>query len=384
MTPPNTQTMAVDKIKPYPKNAKKHGKKQVEQVANSIREFGFNQPIVIDKKGIIIVGHGRFEAAKKLGMTEVPVIQINLSTAKANAYRLADNKLNESDWDMELVIDELKSLDLEGFDLSLTGFDPDLIVDEKEDDDETPEVPTKAKSKVGDVYQLGRHRIMCADATNESHIKELMNGETADMIFTDPPYGIDVVKNGKVGADFGVSKKGKYTPVIGDKTTATTKKFYEVFSKLGYKNFIIWGGNYFLDFLPSSDGYLIWDKRVDSGIRNTFADGEMAYCSFHTPLRIYAQLWNGMIREGEHAKRVHPTQKPIRLFSRIIEDFVKEDKIIVDPFGGSGTTLIASEKTGRVCYMAELDPKYVDVIVQRWCEFTGIRDIIKNNKRVKW
>ncbi len=186
----------------------------------------------------------------------------------------------------------------------------------------------------------------------------------------DPPYGISLVKNGMVGADFGIAKKGEYAPVMGDGDIDVARKAFDVLATITDR-MIIFGGNYFLDFLPASDGWLIWDKRGDSGIRNTFADGEMAWCSFHTPVRIYKQLWNGMIREGEHDKRVHPTQKPVRLLADIIKDYTDEDDIVLDLFGGSGSTLIACEQLNRICYMMELDPRYVDVIISRWEQFTG-------------
>lgn len=189
----------------------------------------------------------------------------------------------------------------------------------------------------------------------------------------DPPYGISLVKDGKVGADFGIAKKGQYEPVLGDGDTEIAKKMFEVLSQ-SVDRMIIFGGNYFLDFLPPSDGWLIWDKRGDTGIRNTFADGEMAWCSFHTPVRIYKQLWNGMIREGEHDPRVHPTQKPVNLLANIIKDFTDEGDIVIDITGGSGSTLIACEQTNRVCYMMELDPKYCDVIRKRYAKFIGKED----------
>lgn len=164
---------------------------------------------------------------------------------------------------------------------------------------------------------------------------------------------------------------------IGDDTTETAQQAYDILSRMCDK-IIMWGGNYFLDFLPSSDGWLIWDKRGESGIRNNFADGEMAWCSFHTPVRIYHQLWNGMIREGEHEKRVHPTQKPIRMLSEILKDFTKEGEIVIDVFGGSGSTLIACEQFNRKCYMCELDPHYCDVIIQRWENLTGKKAVLLN------
>ena len=185
-----------------------------------------------------------------------------------------------------------------------------------------------------------------------------------DLVLTDPPYGISIVKNGMVGADFGVANKGKYTDVIGDVDKDIAKLAFSYLVKVADK-LIIFGGNYFLDFLPPSDGWLIWDKRGDTGIRNTFADGEMAWCSFHTPVRIYRQLWNGMIREGEHDKRLHPTQKPHGIISSILRDFSKEGDLILDPFLGSGTTAYSAKKLGRKCIGIEISEKYCEIARKR-------------------
>ena len=370
-------------ITPYSKNAKKHPKKQIEQVANSIKEFGMNQPIVVDKQGVIIVGHGRYEALQSLGMevkTEYIKV-VDLTEEQAKAYRLADNKLNESEWDMNLAIEELKGLSNEMFDL--TGFDKDLIIEADEKDDEVPETPEEPKSALGDLYELGKHRVLCGSATDISNIENVTKG-SVDLVFTDPPYGISVVKGNKVGADFGVAKKGIYSDVIGDDTLEVAQDFYNACVAIGYKRYIIWGGNYFMKFLPVSTGWFIWDKRGDSGIKNTFADGEMAWTNIQKQVRIYKQLWNGMIREGEKGKRVHPTQKPIMTLEKMIKDFTDEGSTIFDGFLGSGSTLIASEKTGRICYGMELDPKYIDVIVQRYVDFTGNEKIKLNGKDIIW
>lgn len=370
---------ALDTIKPYEKNAKKHDQTQIDNVAESIRQYGFVQPIVADRDGVIVIGHCRALGAKKLGLKEVPCVCVDdLTEEQVNALRLVDNKSNESDWDFDLLADELPELDLSAFD-----FDWGLPDDQTEEvvEDDVPEVDEKSEpiTKLGDIWQLGRHRLMCGDSTDKATMELLMDGKKADMVMTDPPYGIDVVgDNGEVGANFGVAKKGNYSKVIADDTTDTAKASYEIL-KESCDKLIIWGGNYFLDFLPSSDGWLIWDKRVDSGIRNTFADGEMAYCSFHTPVRIYHQLWNGMIREGEKEKRVHPTQKPIKMLSEILEDFTKQDNVILDVFGGSGSTLIACEQLDRTCYMMELDPKYCDVIVKRLENLTGEKAVLLND-----
>lgn len=373
----NIEWKDIASVKPYARNAKKHDDKQVANVAESIKQFGWQQPIVCDADGVIIIGHCRLLAAKKLGLKKVPVKTVdNLSEEQVKKLRALDNKLNESEWDFDLLAEDIGELDFSGFDI-----DWGLPEDEEEKEiieDEAPEVDEENEPicKLGDIWQLGEHRLICGDSTDKATVERLMDGKKADMVFTDSPYGINAVgDNGEVGADFGIAKKGKYKKIIADDTTETAQQAYDIYSQLCDK-MILWGGNYFLDFLPASDGWLIWDKRGESGIRNTFADGEMAWCSFHTPVRIYHQLWNGMIREGEHEKRVHPTQKPIRMLSEILRDFTNEGDIILDVFGGSGSTLIACEQTGRTCYMAELSPEYVDVIIARYEKLTGNKAVL--------
>ena len=377
----------IDTIKPYKNNAKLHPKEQIEQIKKSIENFGMNDPIGIWNNEIV-EGHGRILACKELGYKQIPVIKLDhLTDEERKSYIIAHNKLTmNSDFDIDILRTELENLKELDFDLDLTGFNVDELDDilgknEEEVEiveDEVPEVPEEPKAKLGDIYQLGRHRLMCGDSTKAEDIDRLMNGAKADLVLTDPPYGINVVSdNGEVGANFGVAKKGNYSKVIADDTTDTAKKSYEILKTICNK-LILWGGNYFIDFLEPSDGWLIWDKRVDSGIRNTFADGEMAYCNFHTPIRIYHQLWNGMIRECEKDKRVHPTQKPIKMLSEILQDFSEENETILDVFGGSGSTLIACEQLNRKCYMMELDEHYVSVIIERYINFTG-NDVYRLN-----
>ena len=248
----------------------------------------------------------------------------------------------------------------------------------QEDDYEMPE-EIVTDIALGDLFEIGEHRLLCGDSTDRGSVERLMGGEKADMVFTDPPYGISVVKSKMVGAKFGVAKKGKYSEVIADDTTDTAELFYKTCISLGMERFIIWGGNYFTRFLPFSDSWLIWNKRAGTDIRNTFADGEMAWCSFHTPIRIYDQLWNGMIREGESGKRVHPTQKPIRVLSEIIEDHAKGE-LIFDGFLGSGTTMVAAHQLNRRCFGMELDPKYCQVIIDRILKLDPTLDIKKNGE----
>ena len=367
----------LNEIIPYEKNPRKNDE-AVKYVAESIKQFGFKVPIVIDKNNVIIAGHTRHKAAKKLNLKTAPcIIADDLTEEQIKAFRLADNKVSEmAEWDFGLLEEELEDI----FDIDMEAFGFDLGEEEEAEvveDDFNSEPPEEPKAKLGDIYQLGNHRLMCGDSTSVADVEKLMDGVKADMVFTDPPYGISVVGgDGKVGAS-NMAKNGVYMPVKGDETTDTAKEFYNTCVSLGFEKFILFGGNYFIDFLPFSDSWLIWDKRGDMA-SNNFADGEMAWCSFHTPVRIYKQLWSGMIREGEHEKRVHPTQKPVRMLGDILKDFSSEHEIILDCFGGSGSTLIACEQTNRICYMMEFEPHYVDVIIGRWEQFTGEKAVLLN------
>ena len=371
--------VSIDKIKPYQRNARKHDSKSIEVIANSISEFGMADPIAVwGKENIVIEGHGRLLALKQLGYDKAPIIHLDyLTDEQRRAYTLAHNKTAEfSEWDMELLTDEAESI----FNIDLSDFGFDLSEDEEEEteviEDEVPE-EVEPIAKQGDIWQLGRHRLMCGDSTSVDNMNKLFDGNTIDLVLSDPPYGISVVgDNGKVGAD-NLAKNGIYMPVKGDETTDTTKEFYNACVSKDIDKYILFGGNYFIDFLPFSDSWIIWDKRGDMA-SNNFADGEMAWCSFHTPVRIYKQVWSGMIKEGEHEKRVHPTQKPIRMLCDILKDFSKENENIFDGFGGSGSTLIACEQTNRNCYMIEYEPYYVDVIIARWEKFTGQKAVLLN------
>jgi DNA modification methylase len=372
-----TETIKIEDLTPYERNARHHEPVDIDAIAKSIEAFGFRDPVgVWGPKNIIVEGHGRVMAAKQLGMTEVPCIRLDdLTDEQRRAYGLAHNKTAElSTWDAELLpleVQDLPTYDMTEFgfsDVPATGDAADPVIEEDDFDEDTDEV--EAQTKPGALYLLGGvHRLICGDSTDPAVIDKLLGGQKPDMVLTDPPYGINIVNDkGKVGAGK-LAKCQTYSKVIADDTTDTAEAAYNFLSTI-CDRLIFWGGNYFTKFLPFSDGWLVWDKRVDMP-SNNFADGEMAWCSFHTPVRIYHQLWNGMIREGEHDKRVHPTQKPVRMLSEIIKDFTDEHQSVLDVFGGSGSTLIACEQTGRQCFMCELDPHYCDVIIARWEKLTG-------------
>lgn len=389
-------------IKPYWRNPRDNDE-SVPEAAASIRDFGFKQPIVVDTDGVIIVGHTRYKAATQLGLETVPVIVADdLSPEKCKAYRLADNKVGEkSRWrpddlvaeilelrDPEVLETEEIALEEYGFELIEPDADPAEAEDDAPDADFDYEPPASAEVKVdvepGDIFQLGEHRLMCGDATNPKDVAKLLDAATVDLVLTDPPYGIEVLgpdnrTGGDKAATFGgrkiggdhVVKAGEYQPIRGDDTTDTARLFYESSRDLA-DNFIIFGGNYFADFLPVKSCWLVWDKKNGGSV---FADVELAWTSFDKAARLYQHMWNGMAREGDRRdellRRIHPTQKPVGLFADILEDFSKEGETILDAFGGSGSVLIACEKTGRRCLMMEVEPYYVAVIVDRWEQYTG-------------
>lgn len=388
------ENIKISEIKPYPANAKKHDKKQIQQVANSIKEFGFNQSIVTDKDGVIIVGHGRYEAAKLLGMTDVPVLQVNLTDEQAKAYRLADNKLNESDWDMGLVIEELKGLSDEMFDL--TGFDKDLLIEPDDQDDVIPEVK-ESKSKLGDLYELGKHRVLCGDSTKREDVERLMDGRKADMVFTDPPYNI--------GFSYNQHKdKMKY-----DDYKDFCQRWFElldsnkVIISPGPKNLPIWYEIMNVRdigwAIEEKDDDIIFDEAIWQK-DNTRSGASCFYLRVCEPIIFYGKFdkkrnldvfkfsrkIDAKLRQAQQNIKdgnVAPG-KPVALISEIISKFSNEKDLIKDIFLGNGTTLIAAQKTNRVCYGMELDPKYCDVIVQRYCDYVKNYKIIKNGQDIDW
>jgi len=378
------EIVKISAIKANSKNPRQIKDDKFKKLVQSIRDFPDmlnKRPLIcftdVDKKYVVLGGNMRLKAAQEVGLKEMPIILANDWTQEQKDEFLIKDNVGFGEWDWDQLANEWDVVKLDEWGLDVPNFDTEVLEAEEDDFDTT--LPEIAITVLGDLYEIGEHRLLCGDSTDSDQVAKLMNGQKADMVFTDPPYGIKVVKSEMVGANFGIAKKGKYSEVIADDTTETAKEFYDTCVSLGMSNFIIWGGNYFTDFLPFSDGWLVWNKRAGTDIRNTFADGEMAWCSFHTPIRIYDQLWNGMIREGEKEKRVHPTQKPIRMLSEIITDHLKGN-LIFDGFLGSGSILVASNQLKRKCYGMELDPKYCDVIVNRMIALDPSIEIKLNGK----
>jgi DNA modification methylase len=235
------------------------------------------------------------------------------------------------------------------------------------DEDEVPEV-VEPRAKLGDLYILGGHRLLCGDSTDIKSVERLMNGEKADMVFTDPPYGVSERTNRKDNKRFGAAESKNFSAVIGDESEDIAKAAFSIAVTFGMTT-VYWGANNY-SFLPISRGWVVWDKRENKG-QDDNGDAELAWTNFNKPIRTFYHLWKGMIKGSEHGEsRVHPTQKPIALAEWCFENY-GNPKLVLDFFGGSGSTLIACEKTNRKCFMMELDPHYVDVIISRWEKFTG-------------
>lgn len=363
----------VEDLIPYALNSRTHSDAQIAQLAASIREFGFTNPILIDEQSNLIAGHGRLLAARKAKMTQVPAVVVTgLDDRKRRALVIADNKLAlNAGWDEEALRVELE--DLAGDFGALMGFSEDELVallqaDETEgltDEDAVPEAPEVPVTVEGDVWLLGRHRLMCGDSTSIDAVEKLMNGEKVDLIFTDPPYNVafngrsgkhDVIKNDDLEASAFTDFIGEVCGVIAAQNAKAVYiwcnwKFYgELQGRLPYKACIVWAKNVF----GLGRGYrhqhefCLFDGSVDDAIKNE------------------SDLWE----VKKDTAYVHPTQKPVALSVRAFGNHIKMTKVL-DLFGGSGSTLIGAEQTGRNCYMMELDPKYCDVIIKRWEEFTG-------------
>lgn len=377
------QSMSITDIKPYPKNPRDNDA-GVDAVANSIKEFGWQQPIVVDKDKVIIVGHTRYKAAKKLGMDKVPVVVADgLSPEQVKAYRLADNKTGElTDWDMSLLDDELG--DIANIDMSDFGFDLGIPDDDEkvQEDDFDEEVPEEPKSKLGQIYQLGRHRLMCGDSTNPEMVKKLAGGVQCDLLLTDPPYnvGYEGKQSSKMTIKNDRQEDDKFYKFLFDAFNAGL----EVMKS---------GAAYYVWYAAGTPSSWIFTKALnDAGMKvrqqlvwekNSMVLGRQDYQWQHEPC-LY-----GWAEDGSHSwysdrkqttvlhfdkpqrADLHPTMKPVALFDYQIKNSTKSGDVVLDLFGGSGTTIMACEQDGRNACVMEYDPKYVDVIIKRWEDFTG-------------
>ena len=384
---------SVDELIPYNKNARTHSESQVSQIAASIIEFGFTNPVLIDGEKGIIAGHGRLMAAKKLGLKEVPVVVLDhLSETQKKAYIIADNKLAENaGWDEEILASELADLKNEDFNLDLIGFEDQELEkifanlydkNEEQESEEIPEATEKPISKSGDVWLLGKHKLICGDSTDQKTYQTLLGDELADMLFTDPPYNVDYGNTMKDKA------RGNNAKILNDNLGENFGKFLFDFCKNALE--VTKGACYVC--MSSSELHTLQKSFIDAGgkwstfiiwAKNHFTLGRSDYQRQYEPI-LYGwkqsndHYWCGDRNQGDvwyynkpTKSDLHPTMKPVELCKRAILNSSKTDDIILDCFGGSGSTLIASEQTNRRCRMIELDQKYVDVIVKRWQNLTG-------------
>ena len=390
------ENIAIESLIPYARNSRTHGEEQVAQVAASIKEFGFTNPVLIDEQGGIIAGHGRTMAARKLGLAEVPCIRLShLTEAQKRAYVIADNKLAlNAGWDETMLALEFKDLQDMGFDLELTGFglgDIDELLAELDatpegntEEDETPAVQAELVSKLGDVWSLGKHRIMCGDSTNGEQVKMLLGGGMPHLMVTDPPYGVeyDADWRNKAHRADGTPIAGSAVGKVLNDDRADWREAWALFpGEVAY----VWHAGAFshtvADSLVSCNfrlyALIVWGK-------NQMAIGRGHYHHKHEPCwyavkkggtghwqgdRKQTTLWS--IDKPTKSETGHSTQKPIECMRTPIENNSKAGDSVYEPFSGSGTTIIAAEQTGRICYAMELSPAYVDVAVRRWQQYTG-------------
>lgn len=389
--------LGLEEIKPYEKNPRNNDN-AVDAVAASIREFGFKVPIIIDKDNIIVAGHTRYKAAKKLGLKTVPCIKADdLTDEQVKAFRLADNKVAEqAEWDFDLLNEELETITM---DMEQFGFD--LPEDDEEEtptdiiEDDVPDVPEEPKSKYGQVYQLGNHRLMCGDSTKKEDVDKLLNGVKADLLFTDPPYNVSMESKSK-----DVLKSDNYSHIENDDLSEDEFKMFLQSVFTNANDSLKDDSSYYVFSCQGGDSELMMMMMRECGIRcrhqiiwvkdaPVFSMGRLDYDYKHEPILYGWKKKHNFYRNGQQdksvwefkrtANKLHPTMKPVELIVNALMNSTKKGNIVLDLFGGSGSTLMACEQTERINYSMEFDPHYVDVIIQRWENFTGKKAVLLND-----
>lgn len=382
------EMLPIDALHEYEGNARQHGETDVAAIKVSIEKFGFNDPIGIWRDNIIVEGHGRLMAAKDLGMTEVPVIRLDhLTDEERRAYALAHNKTAElSGWHPGKL--DLELAGIKEIDMSALGFKPITIQHETGEEDQDVEVPDEPQAQVGDLFLLGRHRLLCGNSTDPEVVERLMNGQKADVIYTDPPYGMDLdpdYSSMQSKLNTKAERQLSGTNYAPGKVDAFNPKMIEAVLNINARETFLFGADYYAELLPNRNAgsWIVWDKRtnedehesevaLDRGYGSAF---ELCWSRRKHKREIARVKWFGLFGlEKEHdRKRVHPTQKPVILAKWFIERYSERGEIVLDMFGGSGSTLLACEQLDRKCYMIEIDPFYCDVIIARWEALTGLK-----------
>ena len=391
----NYKTVNVLDLQPYSMNSRTHSEQQINQIINSIKEFGFTNPCLIDEKNNMIAGHGRLEAAKKMGFTEIPCIVIdNLSEAQRKALIIADNKLAlNAGWDIGVLKLELEFLESNDFDLTLMGFDQAELDDLFDvgigvglvDDDETSEPPAEPISKLGDVWTLGNHRLVCGDSTSATDVEKLLNNQMPNTMITDPPYGVKYEANWRAEAK---GRKKTEREEVSSLQNDERADWYDAYVLFPGNVAYVWHADAFTDVVMDGlkrAGFdikqqIIWNKNVHALSRSDYhwkhepcwyavkPQGERNWKGGRNKMTV----WDVGSIVFEKDKTSHPTQKPVELYIKSLENHTSPGEYVYDPFGGSGTLIIACEKLGRRALVMELDPKFVDVILQRFQKFSGI------------
>ena len=389
----------LDRLVPYANNPRTHTPEQVAMIAKSIEEFGFNNPILVDNQNGIIAGHGRLLAARMLGLERVPVVVLDhLSEAQRRAYIIADNKLAElAGWNEDLLSFELGVLQDGGFEMASIGFtDVELenLIDSFDhnmgltDEDHIPEIPDEPISRLGDIWVLGRHRVACGDSTDAGAMRKMMGGVEADLLFTDPPYGMSygggrAMRKDEQGNEVKAHQEIQGDALQGQELIAMVRDVLAnavMFKKEEAASYVCFSWRTYREFEAAlkavglkKTACLVWDKE-------SIGLGYQHYRPQHEFIFYSDGVWHGDRSESDvwyferesTAGYLHPTQKPVELIEKALLNSTSVESVILDPFGGSGSTLIACERNGRAARLMELDPKYVDVIIKRWQDYTGL------------
>ena len=373
----NSVLTKISAIKRNPNNPRILKDDKFAKLTQSIKDFPQMldiRPIVVNDDMVVLGGNMRLKACKEAGLKEVPVIKVSDLTEEQQREFIIKDNVGFGEWDWDLLANEWDTDLLEDWGLEL-DFNP---VDDDNagltDEDDTPEVTENPVSKVGDIWLLGEHRVMCGDSTNVDSINALTNNNNMEMVYTDPPYGIDYHANTEgSGTGLSATKRTLHDKIIGDADTTIAVKVVElVLDMFPKSSMVFWGANYYCQAMPEGYGWLFWDKKVDMP---TFSDGEFAFTNRGVRSSVFVHKWTGMLRDSERGTaRLHPNQKPVALAEWCFDNY-GDPQTILDLFLGSGSTLIASENKNRKCYGMELDPKYVDVIIKRWQDYTGKKAI---------
>lgn len=370
----NIQKVKLSEIKNNPNNPRILKDDKFAKLVKSIQDFPKMleiRPIVVNSDMIVLGGNMRLKACKEAGLKEVPIVLADDLTEDEQKQFIIKDNVGFGEWDWEIIANEWDANLLEDWGLDVPDFSVTEEPTAEEDDYEMPD-ELQTDIVLGDLFEIGEHRLLCGDSTDSDQVAKLMNGEKADMVFTDPPYGIGFDKQ-----DQKIGKSQKYGAVLNDHDNTTAIDSFNLCFSMGIENMFFWGANHYSNALPSSPCWVIWDKQ--GGKHVTYADVELCYTNINSPARMFTHIWDGFRKDSEKGeKRIHPTQKPVALISEIWNFFNLKFNVVIDLFLGSGSTMVAAHQLKRKCYGMELDPKYCQVIVDRMRKLDPTLVIKKN------